>query len=299
MRRLPSLNGLRAFEAAARHGSFTAAATELHVSQAAVSRMVKLLEERLGFALFDRRANALLLTERGRALQPALTEAFDGIARRVEQVSAMRAGPVLTVGMGATVAVRWLIPRLSSFHLNHPEIEVRIATGGAGAPMKDDWTCAVLLGDGQWPGYEAERLFSSSLQPVCAPRLAAELGKPADLAGATLLHVSHWGQDWPRWLAAAGAADQKAEPGTDLGLRGLSFSSYAMTLQAAIDGVGVALAPRLYSGDDIAAGRLATPFALAVPMVHSWYLVYRAVCREDAGFAPFRDWLYALCAEIA
>ena len=95
----------------------------------------------------------------------------------------MRAGPVLTVGMGATVAVRWLIPRLSSFHLAHPEIEVRIATGGAGAPMSDDWTCAVLLGDGQWPGYEAERLFSSSLQPVCAPRLAAELRKAADLAG--------------------------------------------------------------------------------------------------------------------
>ncbi|WP_434623638.1 transcriptional regulator GcvA [Azospirillum sp. B2RO_4] len=290
MRRLPSLNGLRAFEAAARHGSFTAAAAELHVSQAAVSRMVKLLEERLGFALFDRRANALVLTERGRALQPTLTDAFDGIARRVEQVSAMRAGPVLTVGMGATVAVRWLIPRLSSFHLAHPEIEVRIATGGAGAPMNDDWTCAVLLGDGQWPGYEAERLFSSSLQPVCAPRLAAELRRPADLAGATLLHVSHWGEDWPRWLAAAGVADS--------GTRGLSFGSYAMTLQAAIDGVGVALAPRLYILDDIAAGRLATPFGLAVPMVHSWYLVCRASRRDDAGFAPFRDWLYAVCAEV-
>ena len=290
MRRLPSLNGLRAFEAAARHGSFTAAAAELHVSQAAISRMVKLLEERLGFALFDRRANALVLTERGRALQPALTEAFDGIARRVEQVSAMRAGPVLTVGMGATVAVRWLIPRLSSFHLAHPEIEVRIATGGAGAPMNDDWTCAVLLGDGQWPGYEAERLFSSSLQPVCAPRLAAELRRPADLAGATLLHVSHWGEDWPRWLDAAGVAEPSS--------KGLSFGSYAMTLQAAIDGVGVALAPRLYILDDIAAGRLATPFGLAVPMVLSWYLVYRTSRREDAGFGPFRDWLYAVCAEV-
>lgn len=294
MRRLPSLNGLRAFEAAARHRSFTAAAAELHVSQAAVSRMVKLLEDRLGFALFDRRANALVLTERGRALQPALTEAFDGIARRVEQVSAMRAGPVLTVGMGATVAVRWLIPRLSGFHIAHPEIEVRIATGGAGAPMNDDWTCAVLLGDGQWPGYEAERLFSSSLEPVCAPRLAAALCKPADLAGATLLHVSHWGEDWPRWLDAAGVADPMLASGT----RGLSFGSYAMTLQAAIDGVGVALAPRLYSADDIAAGRLAAPFELAVPMVHSWYLVYRASRREDGGFGAFRDWLYQLCGEM-
>ncbi|PWC38989.1 LysR substrate-binding domain-containing protein [Azospirillum sp. TSO35-2] len=291
MRRLPSLNGLRAFEAAARHGSFTGAAAELHVSPAAVSRMVRLLEERLGFPLFDRRANALVLTERGRALQPALTEALDSIARRVEQVSAMRAGPVLTVGMGATVAVRWLIPRLSSFHLSHPEIEVRIATGGAGAPMNDDWTCAVLLGDGQWPGYEAERLFSSTMQPVCAPRLAAELRTPADLAAATLLHVSHWGEDWPRWLAAAGMEGPTP--------KGLSFGSYAMTLQAATDGIGVALAPTLYILDDLAVGRLAIPFPLAVPMVHSWYLVYRASRREDAGFAPFRDWLYARCGEAA
>ena len=160
--------------------------------------------------------------------------------------------------------------------------------------MNDDWTCAVLLGDGQWPGYEAERLFSSSLQPVCAPRLAAELRRPADLSGATLLHVSHWGEDWPRWLAAAGVADPAAASGT----RGLSFGSYAMTLQAAIDGVGVALAPRLYILDDIAAGRLTTPFGPAVPMVLSWYLVYRASRREDAGFGPFRDWLYAVCAEV-
>ena len=126
------------------------------------------------------------------------------------------------------------------------------------------------------------------------PRLAAELRGPADLSGATLLHVSHWGEDWPRWLAAAGVADPAAASGT----RGLSFGSYAMTLQAAIDGVGVALAPRLYSADDIAAGRLAAPFELAVPMVHSWYLAYRASRREDAGFGAFRDWLYALCAEM-
>ncbi|MBP2297773.1 transcriptional regulator GcvA [Azospirillum picis] len=299
MRRLPSLNGLRAFEAAARHGSFTAAAAELHVSQAAVSRMVRLLEERLGFALFDRRANALALTERGRSLRPALTEAFDAIARQVEQVSAMRAGPVLTVGMGATVAVRWLIPRLSGFHIAHPEIEVRIATGGAGAPMNDDWTCAVLLGDGQWPGYEAERLFSSTMLPVCAPRLAADLREPADLAAATLLHVSHWAEDWPRWLAAAGADPTAAQSAAQSAAKSLSFGSYAMTLQAAIDGIGVALTPRIYIQDDIAAGRLVAPFGLAVPMSHSWYLVHRASRRQDGGFPAFRAWLHALCRETA
>ncbi|SMH31314.1 transcriptional regulator GcvA [Azospirillum agricola] len=287
MRRLPSLNGLRAFEAAARHGSFTGAATELHVSQAAISRMVKLLEGRLGFPLFERRANALTLTERGRALHPTLTEAFDSIARRVDTVSAMRAGPVLTVGLGATFAVRWLIPRLSGFHMAHPEIEVRIATGGAGNPIGEDWTCAVLIGDGRWPGFETELLFTSSLQPVCAPALARSLRSPADLRRATLLHVSHWAEDWPHWLAAAGAGTPESN--------GLSFGSYAMTLQAAIDGVGVALAPQPYIADDLAAGRLAAPFALAVPMRQSWYLVYRASRREAPGFAAFRDWLFALC----
>jgi len=289
MRRLPSLNGLRAFEAAARHGSFTGAAAELHVSQAAVSRMVKLLEERLGFPLFERRANALTLTERGRALHPTLTEAFDAIAHRVDRVSAMRAGPVLTVGLGATFAVRWLIPRLSGFHMAHPEIEIRIATGGGSAPMSDEWTCAVLIGDGRWPGHEAERLFSSSLQPVCAPSLARSLHRPADLRAATLLHVSHWAADWPRWLAAAGVGAPDSN--------GLSFGSYAMTLQAAIDGVGVALAPQPYIMDDIAAGRLVAPFPLALPMDLSWYLVHRASRRETPGFAAFRNWLFALCAE--
>ncbi len=288
MRRLPSLNGLRAFEAAARHGSFTGAAAELHVSQAAVSRLVKLLEERLGFPLFDRRANALTLTERGRALQPTLTEAFDAIAGMVDRVSAMRSGPVLTVGLGASFAVRWLIPRLSGFHIAHPEIEVRIATGGAGNPMSDEWTAAVLLGDGHWPGYEAEPLFSATMQPVCAPALARTLRRPADLRTATLLHVSHWVEDWPNWLAAAGVGAPDSN--------GLSFGSYAMTLQAAIDGVGVALAPQPYVMDDIAAGRLAAPFALAVPMEQSWYLVHRASRRDTPGFAAFRAWLFALSA---
>lgn len=288
MRKLPSLNGLRAFEAAARHGSFTGAASELHVSQAAVSRMVKLLEERIGFPLFERRANALTLTERGRALHPTLTEAFDSVARKIDQVSAMRSGPVLTVGLGASFAVRWLIPRLSRFHMAHPDIEVRIATGGGGAPMSEEWTCAVLLGDGHWPGHEAEHLFSSTMQPVCAPSLAHSLRAPADLRRATLLHVSHWPADWPFWLNAAGVGP----PDTN----GLSFGSYAMTLQAAIDGVGVALAPQPYIMDDIAAGRLAVPFPLAVPMQYAWYLVYRGSRREAAGFAAFRDWLFTLAA---
>ncbi|MBP2314796.1 transcriptional regulator GcvA [Azospirillum soli] len=288
MRRLPSLNALRAFEAAARHGSFTAAAGELNVSQAAVSRMVRLLEERLGFALFERRANALELTDRGRALQPGLTGAFDMIADSVERVTAMRGGPVLTVGVGATFAVRWLIPRLSGFHAGHPDVEVRIATGGAGMPIRDDWTCAVLLGDGHWPGYEAEPLFTAAMLPVCAPALARSLRRPEDLLSITLLSVSHWADDWPHWFAAAGLAPSAS--------KGLSFGSYAMALQAALDGVGVALGAQPYVVDDVAAGRLVTPFPLAVPMGRAWYLVSRPARHADPGFAAFRAWLRGIAA---
>src|SRR5262245_14141127 len=143
MRRLPSLNGLRAFEAAARLGSFVGAGSELNVTQAAISRMVRLLEARLGFALFERLPNGLLLTPQGKALQPGLTAAFDAIAGITEQVAAMSRAPMLTLGVGPTFAVRWLIPRLASFHRRHPDIDVRLATGGAINPFKDDWTCGI------------------------------------------------------------------------------------------------------------------------------------------------------------
>ena len=288
MRRLPSLNALRAFEAAARHGSFTGAAAELNVSQPAVSRMVHLLEERLGFPLFERRANALTLTDRGRALQPTLTGAFDAIARGVEEVTAMRAGPVLTLGVGATFAVRWLIPRLAGFHAGHPDVEVRLATGGASMPIRDDWTCAVMLGDGHWPGYEAEPLFTAGMLPVCAPALARTLRRPEDLLTATLLSVSYWPDDWPHWFAAAGLTPPAA--------KGLSFGNYVMALQAALDGVGVALGVRPYIVDDLAAGRLVTPFPLAVPMGRAWYLVARPARHGEPGFAAFRAWLRTIAA---
>lgn len=284
MRRLPSLNGLRAFEAAARHGSFTAASDELHVTQAAVSRMVRLLEERLGFALFERRPNGLALTPQGKALQPAITAAFDAIAGITEQVAAMRNVPVLTLGVGPSFAVRWLIPRLASFHSAHPEIEVRIATGGAINPYRDDWTCGIRLGDGEWPGYEAEPLFSADLFPVCTAAIAKRLSQPVDLRKETLLQVAHAPEDWPLWLAAAGV------PARDQAL-GPRFDNYAMALQAALDGVGVAIGLRPYVQDDIAAGRLVAPFELAVPKGQAWYLVYQPFRQGDPALTAFREWL--------
>jgi len=286
MRRLPSLNGLRAFEAAARLGSFVAAGEELNVTQAAISRLVRLLEERLGFKLFDRMPNGLALTAQGRALQPGLTAAFDAIAGVTQQVAAMRSTPVLTLGVGPSFAVRWLIPRLASFYRQHPDIEVRLATGGAINPFKEDWTCGILLGNGDWPGHQAEPMFSADLFPVCARAIAQRLQKPADLAKEVLLEVQHSPEEWPLWLAAARV---KLRANT-LGPR---FDNYAMALQAAVDGVGVAIGLRPYVEDDLASGRLVAPFKLAVPKGQAWYLVYRPFRQDDAALAAFREWLMA------
>jgi DNA-binding transcriptional LysR family regulator len=286
MRRLPSLNGLRAFEAAARHGSFTAAGSELGVSQAAISRLVRLLEARLGLLLFERRPNGLTLTAQGRAFQPGLTAAFDGIARLAEQVTSASSDRVLTVGVGPTFAIRWLIPRLGDFHRAHPGIEVRLTTGGAVVALRDDWTCGVQLGDGDWPGYVAEPLFSAEMFPVCTPNMAKRLRRPTDLAGATLLDVSHSSEDWTQWLAAAGLDALTA--------RGPSFGTYAMALQAALDGVGVAMGLRPYVVDDLEAKRLVRPFRLTVPKRRAWYIAYRRERAEEPGLVAFRAWLHAV-----
>ena len=255
MRRLLFLNGIKAFEAAARSGSFAAAGAELNVSAAAVSRMVHLLEERLGVALFERKANRLVMTAAGRAYQSGLTPIFDALASLTAQVTAPSSVRVLTIGVGPTFAMRWLIPRLADFRKEEPDIDVRITTGGAAAPFGDDWSCGIKLGDGEWPGLIAEPLFAADLLPVCAPRLANQLKRPSDLKGPTLLRVAHAPDDWPSWLKAAGV--------TRVTARGPEFQFYGQALQAAVDGLGIAMGIRPYIDDDLAAGRLVAPFALA------------------------------------
>jgi len=186
VRRLLFLNGIKAFEAAARTGSFAAAGAELNVSAAAVSRMVHLLEERLGVALFERKANRLATTAAGRAYQSGLTPIFDALASLTAQVTAPSSVRVLTIGVGPTFAMKWLIPRLADFRKSEPDIDVRITTGGVAVPFGEDWSCGIKLGDGEWPGLIAEPLFAADLLPVCAPRLAGALKRPTDLKGPTL-----------------------------------------------------------------------------------------------------------------
>jgi len=281
MRRLPYLNGIRAFEASARAGSFAGAAKELNVTPAAISRMVRLLEQRLSLSLFVREANRLTLTPAGRSYQAGLTQIFDALANLTDQVKT-RASPALTVGVGPTFAIRWLIPRLAEFGKIAPEVDVRITTGGVAAPFSDDWTCGIKLGAGDWTGLVAEPLFAADLTPVCAPPVAARIKSRGTLEGETLLRVAHAPDDWPRWLATAGQA---------LAAKGPVFEYYGHALQAATDGVGVALGIRPYIDDDLAAGRLIAPFALSVPKGERWYLVFRESRREEPGFLAFRRWI--------
>ena len=180
---------------------------------------------------------------------------------------------VLTIGVGPTFAMRWLIPRLADFRKEEPNIDVRITTGGAAAPFGDDWSCGIQLGDGEWPGLTAEPLFAADLLPVCAPRLASALKRPGDLKGPSLLRVAHSPDDWPLWLKAAGVARVTA--------RGPEFQFYGQALQAAVDGLGIAMGIRPYIDDDLAAGRLVAPFAQSVPKGMRWYLVYRSFRTEQ------------------
>ncbi len=249
--------------------------------------MVRLLEERLGFALFRRQANGLELTLQGQAFLSGLTDSFDSIARLTEQVTAMRVGPVLTVGVGPTLAVNWLIPRLAAFYAQHPEIEVRMATGGAMRPVRDDWTCTIRRDKTVWPGYVAEELFPSTLIPVCTPELAVDLVNPTDLRKATLIFVPHLAGDWTLWFDAAGVR-VPVRPRAEV-----FFDNNAMAMQAALDGVGVAVAQPLYVTGALETGRLIAPFRIVARKSEAWCLQYRPVRADDPALLAFRGWLGA------
>jgi LysR family glycine cleavage system transcriptional activator len=283
LRKLPFLNGIRAFEAAARGESFAKAADELNVTPAAVSRMVQLLEQRLDVPLFERKPNRLTLTAAGRAYQAGLTQLFDQLANLTAQVTAMAGSRVLTIGVGPTFATRWLIPRLADFQKTAPDVEVRFATGGATVPYNDEWTCGIRLGDGDWPDFAVEPLFSADLRPVCAPAMAKRLKAPEDLRDVTLLRVAHAADDWTRWFKAAELVKVRA--------RGPEFEYYGQALQAAADGVGVAMGISPYVDDDLKAGRLVAPFAPTVSKGEHWYLVHRPSRQHEAALQAFRAWI--------
>ena len=289
-RRLPSLNALRAFEAAARHLSFTRAAGELNVSQAAVSQQIKLLEERLGEPLFRRRHRGLELTDVGQAYLPPVRAAFDRLERATEQLFAGARTRVLSVRVSTSFATLWLVPRLSLFRAAHPGIEVHLITAKHYHEFTgDNVDVEILYGRSNRPGRRTDEVIGGDLFPVCHPRLLQGPGalcRPADLAGHTLLHVTGYVEDWHTWLRAAGV--EGVDPA-----RGIQFDASVTALQAAIDGLGIALGRAPLVADDLAAGALAAPFDVTVPLDTAYYLVCPATDAERPPLAAFRQWLLA------
>lgn len=277
-----SLNGLKAFEASARHLSFTKAAVELCVTQAAVSHQVKALENRLNVPLFRRTSRGLILSDEGSALQKPLTSFFDGLGRVLAQFERGRWEEVLTISVVGTFAVGWLLPKLPSFHAAHPFVDLRLFTNNNKVDLAgESLDYAIRFGSGSWNGLEAEHLFAPTFTPLCAPGVAQRLKRPLDLSGFELLR-SYNLDDWPAWFRTVEVER--------LAARGPLFDSAWMMVQVAMKTESIALAPPALFIDDIVAGRLVQPFGQEVDLGAYWLTSLQTRPRSEAMTA-FRDWL--------
>jgi len=276
------LNALRAFEASARHLSFTRAGLELFVSQGAVSHQVKALEERLGVQLFRRLPRGLALTDEGLALVPVVRDSFDRIGATLDRFAEGRFRETMTLSVVGTFALGWLLPRLPDFPDRHPEIDMRLMTNNNRVDLAGEGLdLAIRFGDGAWHGTHAEPILVAPLSPLCAPAVAARLAEPADLANEALLR-SYRADEWPAWFARAGA---QCPP-----LRGTMFDSSAIMASVAAAGMGVALLPPAMFGQELAAERLVRPFAQEIDAGRYW--LTRLHSRTDSrAMAAFRAWL--------
>ena len=294
-RRLPPLSALRAFEAAARHLSFTRAAGELHVTQTAISHQIRGLEEHLGVRLFRRLPRGLLLTEEGQSYLPAVRDAFDRIDAATGELIAARAGGRLTASMIPSFAARWLVPRLGRFRSAHPEIDLRISASVHLVDFaREDVDIAIRMGRGHYPGLRVDRLFGEALIPVCSPALlegSRPLRRPEDLRHHVLLHDDDY-TGWRLWLELAGVAGVDPR-------RGLTFSDSGMVVQAATEGQGVALARVALAAWDLAAGRLIRPFEVSIARDLAYYLVCPEASAERPRITAVRAWLLAEAAAYA
>lgn len=307
-RHLPSLSALRAFEAAGRHLSFSRAADELHVTQSAVSRHIRALEDALGLRLFRRTGRAVELTPEGGRYLAALRECFDNMDEATRRLRKARQDPILTVDILPTLATRWLIPRLPSFTDAHPRVEVRMITSIRPVDFaREDIDVAIRVGSPpdvsaspgapridlvmttDWAGLRAELLFHDVLVAVCSRRLlepGPPLRRPDDLRHHVLLHTASRPHAWPDWLKATGhpAIKPRGE---------ISYGHFFMTLQAASEGRGVAVIPEILIANDLATGNLVMPFPHRVPSAGAYYLLYRAEQADIPKIRLFKDWLLA------
>jgi len=291
-KRLPPLNALRVFDAASRHLSFTKAAEELFVTQAAVSHQIKSLEDFLGLKLFRRRNRSLLLTEEGQSYYLDIKEIFSSINEATRKLQARSAKGALTVSLPPSFAIQWLVPRLSSFNSAYPGIDVRIqAVDREEDKLADDVDIAIFYGRGNWPGLRAEILYADYLLPVCSPALLARehpLKVPGDLAFHTLLHDTSR-RDWQAYTRQLGLQHINVQQGP-------IFSHSAMVVQAAVHGQGIALANNVMAETEIEAGRLVCPFNDVLVSKNAFYLVCNDSQAELGKIAAFRQWILARAA---
>ena len=286
---LPPLNALRAFEAAARSGSFKAAAAELHVTHGAVSQHVRLLEEWLGAPLFERHNRRVVLTPAARAYLAEIGPAFQQVASATARYGYVGGvlPHVLRVNGPATFALRWLVPRLAGFQKQHPGVEVSLETSNEPVEaLQDTYDIIIRGGPDTFYGYSMRSFLAEERLPVCSPALLDHLPleTPRDLIHHTLLHTSSLPRLWSDWLAKAGVVDLK--PATTL-----TLDHFYLTLQAALDGIGVAMGPTALIADDLACGRLIAPFASPLLPARS-YCTYVPEAKEaDVLVVAFCSWL--------
>ena len=293
MAHLPSLSALRAFEAAARHLSFTRAAEELHVTQAAISHQVKALEDELGCTLFLRLSRRVALTEEGRLLAAAATEAFTRIESGLEAVGRAGQSGVVNVSVSPSFAVKWLVPRLDRFRRRHADIDVRISANDRMVdPVREKVDLCIRYGSGRYPKLDTTRLLTDQVFPVCSPQLLAtgpKLEKAEDLTEHVLLQdemMKHdpLRPDWSKWFAAAGVTGVDAS-------RGFSFSHASMMLDAAAAGQGVALGRSTLVADDVASGRLVRLFGTSFTCGFAYYIAVPKGVPLGPRIQAFREWL--------
>jgi len=291
-RRLPPLNALRAFEAAARHLSFTKAAEELFVTQAAISHQVKALEAWLGQPLFRRKNRNLFLTEAGQSYFGPLGMAFDEIDKSTARLNALDSSGTLTVSVLPSIAAKWLVPRMRGFREKYPDIDVRLSPSTQLTDFSREAVDVVLrYGRGDWLGMRADQFLTEDIFPVCSPDLLHgknPLNTPDDLKRHTLLHDDYF-EDWTRWCLAAGVT------GIDT-VRGPVYEDSANLLQAVIAGEGVGLGRSALAADDIAAGRLVRVFDISLPVEFAYYVVAPEASADRPKVAAFRDWVIETAA---
>lgn len=312
--RLPPLNALKAFEAAARHLSVKKAALELNVTPAAVSHQIRALEEYLGIQLFHRYNRALELTDAARVSLPKMREGFDCLAQAVDRLRTHHSPSMLTVSAAPSFAARWLMPRLHRFLVAHHEIEVRVSArvrrvsidGKSDVAERatlegwlEDSDVAILYGHGHYPGLLATKLFDLTITPICSPKLLEgehPLRTPADLKHHVLLHDETGDlydneSFWNVWLAAAGVTGIDTK-------RGPHFSHAVLAFEAAIESVGVLASLPALAAEELATGRLVTPFELRVPISSAYYLVCQENIATRPAVAAFNSWLLAEAARL-